>query len=279
MNHESSPKAAQRDDVVVRISGVGKTYGAARVLCEIDLVIRRGETVAIIGPSGSGKTTLLRCVNFLVPYDRGRIEVNGVLVGYRETSDGLVRARDSEVCRMRKRIGMVFQRYALFPHRSVLGNLLEGPIHVLDIPKEQAVSRAREMLALVDLADKAEAYPSELSGGQQQRVGIARALCMEPDLLLFDEVTSALDPELVGEVLGVMQALARQRRTMMVVTHEIAFARDVADRVVFMEGGRIVADLPKDRFFGDPPSERIRNFLRRSERRIFVATGEDAGAK
>jgi polar amino acid transport system ATP-binding protein len=258
-------------DVVVRVAKVGKSFGGAPVLSDIDLVVKRGETVAIIGPSGSGKTTLLRCINFLVPYDRGRIEIKGELIGYRDTPRGLVRAKDAHICGMRKHIGMVFQRYALFPHRTVLGNLLEGPVYVLGVPKEEAARKAREMLALVGLTDKAECYPSELSGGQQQRVGIARALCMEPDLLLFDEVTSALDPELVGEVLGVMLELARQRRTMIVVTHEIGFARDVADRVVFMEGGRVAADLPKERFFADPPSDRIRSFLRRSEGRAAVA--------
>ncbi|MDQ0392807.1 amino acid ABC transporter ATP-binding protein [Labrys monachus] len=258
----------RKGTAVVRIDGVGKAYDAAPVLSAIDLTVHRGETVAIIGPSGSGKTTLLRCINFLVPYDSGRIEINGELIGYREAGGRLLRDKDANVCRIRKRIGMVFQRYALFPHRTVLGNLLEGPVHVLRIPREQAVARAQAALALVGLAGKADAYPSELSGGQQQRVGIARALCMEPDLLLFDEVTSALDPELVGEVLAVMRDLAERGRTMIVVTHEIAFARDVADRVVFMEDGRIAADLPKETFFSNPPSERIAGFIRRSEGRM-----------
>jgi polar amino acid transport system ATP-binding protein len=255
------------EDVVVRAAGVGKSYGGARILKDIDLTVRRGQTVAVIGPSGSGKTTLLRCINFLVPYDEGRIHIDGELIGYRDADGRLRRDSDANVCRIRRNIGMVFQRYALFPHRSVLGNLLEGPVHVLKIPRAQAVERARLVLGLVGLADKADAFPGQLSGGQQQRVGIARALCMEPKLLLFDEVTSALDPELVGEVLVVMRGLARLHRTMIVVTHEIRFAREAADRVVFMENGAILADLPAARFFADPPSERIRSFLRRSEGR------------
>jgi polar amino acid transport system ATP-binding protein len=251
------------EDVVLLVDGVAKSYGANTVLSDIKLEVRRGETIAIIGPSGSGKTTLLRCVNFLVPYDSGRIYVKGQLMGYRERRGDIIRDSEASVNLLRKRIGMVFQRFALFPHRNVLGNLLEGPIYVLKVPREEAVIRAREALRLVGLADKEDRYPHELSGGQQQRVAIARALCMEPDIMLFDEVTSALDPELVDEVLAVMRDLVARHMTMLVVTHELRFARDAADRVVFMEGGRILADCGKDAFFNEPPSPRIAQFLRR----------------
>jgi len=250
-------------EVVLDIDDAAKAYGANAVLSDIHLKVRRGETVAIIGPSGSGKTTLLRCVNFLVPYDSGRIYVKGRLMGYREESGRLVRDTEANVNLVRKRIGMVFQRFALFPHRSVLGNLLEGPVYVLKVPREEAVARARDALRLVGLAEKEDQHPHQLSGGQQQRVAIARALCMQPDLMLFDEVTSALDPELVDEVLAVMRDLVARHMTMLVVTHELRFARDAADRVVFMEAGRILADSGKDAFFDAPASPRIAQFLRR----------------
>jgi len=250
-------------DIVLCVEGVSKSYGAQAVLRDIRLKVRRGETIAIVGPSGSGKTTLLRCINFLVPYDSGRIYVNGRLVGYREQRGRLVRDSEVNVNLLRKRIGMVFQRFALFAHRSVLGNLLEGPIYVLKVPREEATARARDALRLVGLLDKEDRFPHELSGGQQQRVAIARALCMQPDLMLFDEVTSALDPELVDEVLAVMRDLVRRHMTMLVVTHELRFARDAADRVVFMEEGRVLADADKEVFFQAPPSARIAQFLRR----------------
>ncbi len=254
------------DGPVVRAEGVGKSFGAKTAmpaLSDVNLTIRRGESVAIVGPSGSGKTTLLRCINFLIPYDRGRVYFNGRLVGYREHDSRLVPDSERHTNEIRKRIGIVFQRFNLFPHRSVLGNLLEGPLYVLKIPRGAAVERAKRALDLVGLTDKIDAYPDHLSGGQQQRVAIARALCMEPELMLFDEVTSALDPELVGEVLSVIRRLAQQGMTMMVVTHEMAFARDVADRVVFMEHGRIVVDQPADDFFGKPSNPRIEAFLSR----------------
>jgi polar amino acid transport system ATP-binding protein len=254
-------------EIVLDAQCVGKRYGDHAVLIDVDLRVRRGETVAIIGPSGSGKTTLLRCVNFLVPYDSGRIFVKGRLVGYREERGRLVRDSEATVNLVRKRIGMVFQRFALFQHRSVLGNLLEGPVHVLKVPRDEAVERARDALRLVGLADKEDRYPQELSGGQQQRVAIARALCMQPDLMLFDEVTSALDPELVGEVLAVMRDLVARHMTMLVVTHELGFARDAANRVVFMDGGRILADMATDAFFDAPASPRIAQFLRRHSER------------
>jgi polar amino acid transport system ATP-binding protein len=259
------PAAAPDQALVLRAEGVGKNYRGVPVLSDVSLDVRRGETVAILGPSGSGKTTFLRCVNFLVPYDSGRIFVNGDLIGYRERGGALVPDTEARISRIRKRIGMVFQRFALFPHRTVLGNLIEGPVYVLKVPRDEAVARAKEALSLVGLAEKAEAYPHQLSGGQQQRVAIARALCMRPDLMLFDEVTSALDPELVGEVLAVMRDLAAQQMTMLVVTHELRFARDAASRVVFMEAGRLLADLPKDEFFAAAPTPRIANFLRRHD--------------
>lgn len=252
------------DDAIVRAERVCKSYGTVRTLVDIDLTVCRGETVAIIGPSGSGKTTLLRCINFLTAYDSGRLYVEGQLVGYHERDGTLVKSSEREINHLRKHIGMVFQKYALFPHRTALENLLEGPLYVLKLPRDIAVQRGREALAAVGLSDKADAYPSELSGGQQQRVGIARALVMQPKLMLFDEVTSALDPELVGEVLTVMNRLASQKMTMLVVTHEMQFARDGADRIVFMDGGRIAADMPSKAFFASPPSSRIENFLRRS---------------
>jgi polar amino acid transport system ATP-binding protein len=251
------------DESVLKIIDVSKSFGAHAALSHVDLALARSETVAVVGPSGSGKTTLLRCVNFLTPYDSGRIYVNGRLVGYREDRDTFVRDSEHNVNQIRKRIGIVFQRFNLFRHRTVLGNLLEGPLYVLKISKEEAVARAREVLRTVGLADKWNAYPDQLSGGQQQRVAIARALCMKPELMLFDEVTSALDPELVGEVLAVMRQLAQEGMTMLVVTHEMSFARDAADRVVFMEDGRITADRPAQEFFAHPSSPRIEAFLKR----------------
>jgi polar amino acid transport system ATP-binding protein len=264
-------ESSSAPDAVLLMAGVGKKFHSLNVLRDVDLRVRRGQTVAIVGPSGSGKTTLLRCISFLTPYDLGRIYVNGHLVGYREIGGRLVRDSEKNINEIRKRIGIVFQRFNLFPHRSVIGNLLEGPIHVLKLPRAEAVSRAMEALSLVGLTDKRDAYPEELSGGQQQRVGIARALCMKPDLMLFDEVTSALDPELVGEVLAVMHKLVRQGMTMVVVTHELAFARDAADRVVFMEDGEIIANLPTQVFFREPPTPRIEGFLRARESERLLA--------
>jgi len=253
-----------KDDVLVKVLDVGKRFGSAEVLSGINLEVRRGETVAIIGPSGAGKTTFLRCVNFLSAYDTGSIYVDGRLVGYSDVKGVRRLSRESETNDIRKEIGMVFQKYALFPHRTAFENLLEGPLHVLKMPRDVAEARAMAALSAVGLVDRRDSYPAELSGGQQQRVGIARALSMQPKLMLFDEVTSALDPELVGEVLAVMGRLSAQRMTMLVVTHEMQFARDVADRIVFMEAGRVVADMPSRTFFSSPPSSRIESFLRRS---------------
>jgi polar amino acid transport system ATP-binding protein len=248
---------------VLQLIGVNKYFGSVPALSDVDLAVPRGETVAVVGPSGSGKTTLLRCINFLIPYDSGRILVNGRLVGYKQQGAGLVRDTERNVNDTRKRIGMVFQRFNLFPHRTVLGNLLEGPIYVLKVPRDEAIDRAKAALDTVGLIDKIGAYPDQLSGGQQQRVAIARALCMEPEIMLFDEVTSALDPELVGEVLEVMRQLAEKGMTMVVVTHEMGFARDIADRVVFMEAGKIAAEQPARDFFEAPSTPRIEAFLRR----------------
>jgi polar amino acid transport system ATP-binding protein len=249
---------------MVRIEDVHKRFGNLEVLKGINLDVQTGEVVCIIGPSGSGKTTLLRCINFLESYDAGRIYVNDALVGYRERDGRLAPAREKDIARVRAETAMVFQQFNLFPHMTALRNVAFGPIKVRGLPKEEAERRARELLARVGLADKADAYPAQLSGGQQQRVAIARALAMAPKVMLFDEVTSALDPELVGEVLAVMEDLAASHGvTMIVVTHEMMFAREAADRVVFMDGGVIVEEGPPEAVLGNPRSERLRAFLRR----------------
>jgi polar amino acid transport system ATP-binding protein len=248
---ESAP-----DDVpVVRLEGVHKRFGELEVLKGIDLSVAGGEVLVIIGPSGSGKSTLLRCVNLLEPVQAGRIFFEG-----RE----ITRSRGGDVPRIRARIGMVFQQFNLFPHLRVIDNLTLAARRIKHVPREAAEQRARELLARVGLEEKARRYPHQLSGGQQQRVAIARALMMEPHVMLFDEVTSALDPELVGEVLIVMRDLARAGMTMLVVTHEMQFAREVGDRVVFMDDGRIVeAGVPAD-VLDRPREERTRRFLRRT---------------
>jgi polar amino acid transport system ATP-binding protein len=248
---------------MIRVRNLEKAYGDNSVLKGIDLDVAEGEVVCVIGPSGSGKSTLLSCINFLEPFQGGEIEVAGAPVGYTPASSRPLRVRlpESHVNKLRQRIGIVFQQFNLFPHLSVLGNLIEAPIHVAGRPRDEAVKAATAMLALVGLSEKVDAYPSELSGGQQQRVAIARALVMNPLCMLFDEVTSALDPELVGEVLAVMRKLASDGMTMIVVTHEMGFARDVADRVVFMDAGRIVEQAPPQEFFANPKEERTRAFL------------------
>jgi len=218
--------------------------------------------VCIIGPSGSGKSTLLRCVNLLELPQRGRIYLEGQLIGFRETADGrLVRAPEREINRARSEIGMVFQQFNLWPHKTVLGNLTEAPIRVRRFSRAQAVELAEQLLRKVGLMDKIDAFPPTLSGGQQQRVAIARALCMQPKVMLFDEVTSALDPELVKEVLDVMKQLVAEGMTMLVVTHEMGFAREVADRVVFMDGGVVVEEGRPDQLFSKPVNERTQRFL------------------
>ncbi|MFN8662036.1 MAG: amino acid ABC transporter ATP-binding protein [Thermomicrobiales bacterium] len=249
---------------MVRIENVKKRFGNLEVLKGVSLTVRSGEVVCILGPSGSGKTTLLRCINFLEPYDDGRIYVGEDLVGYRESNGKLKPAPEKEIARVRAETAMVFQQFNLFPHMTALKNVAFGPMKVLGVSKDEAEQRARELLARVGLAEKADSYPAQLSGGQQQRVAIARALAMQPKVVLFDEVTSALDPELVGEVLAVMKDLADSHGvTMIVVTHEIMFAREAADRVVFMDGGVVVEEGPPAEVLGAPRSERLRTFLRR----------------
>ena len=248
-------------DLAVEAQGVHKFYGSLHVLHGIDLEVRRGQVVVVVGPSGSGKSTLLRCLNHLETVQRGSIRVCGELVGYRETARGPVELRDAEVARHRRRIGMVFQQFNLFPHLTALGNIMAGPLHVLGESRARALAEARRLLALVGLPDKADAYPGQLSGGQQQRVAIARALAMRPEVMLFDEPTSALDPEMISEVLDVMVALSKQGMTMIVVTHEMGFARAVADRVVFVDEGRVVEDAAPAEFFTRPRTERGRAFL------------------
>ncbi|MFN8061587.1 MAG: amino acid ABC transporter ATP-binding protein [Gemmatimonadaceae bacterium] len=242
---------------------VHKSFGRHEVLKGVDLEVAVGEVVCILGPSGSGKSTFLRCINHLEQTDRGRIYVDGDLVGSREHNGRLYALKDSEVCSARAKMGMVFQHFHLFPHLTVLQNLIEGPVHVKREPEEMAVTRARGLLARVGLSHKEDAYPRQMSGGQQQRVAIARALAMEPKLMLFDEPTSALDPELVGEVLAVMQDLARSGMTMVVVTHEIGFARRVAHRVVFIDGGVVVESGPPAQVLDRPQHERTKAFLAR----------------
>jgi polar amino acid transport system ATP-binding protein len=249
---------------MVRIENVQKRFGNLEVLKGVSLEVHSGEVVCILGPSGSGKTTLLRCINFLEPYDDGRIYVGDDLVGYRERNGKLSPAPEKEIARVRAETAMVFQQFNLFPHMTALKNVAFGPMKVLGVSKDEAEQRAREMLARVGLAEKADSYPAQLSGGQQQRVAIARALAMQPKVVLFDEVTSALDPELVGEVLAVMKDLADSHGvTMIVVTHEIMFAREAADRVIFMDGGVVVEQGPPADVLGAPRSERLRTFLRR----------------
>ncbi len=246
---------------MVKAEGVHKRFGAIEVLKGISLDVQRGEVVCLLGASGSGKSTFLRCINHLEKIDSGRLMVDGELVGYRQVGDRLHELHDRDICRHRAEVGMVFQRFNLFAHMTALQNIIEAPVHVLKQPRAQAVERARQLLARVGLADRGDAYPNQLSGGQQQRIAIARALAMSPKLMLFDEPTSALDPELVGEVLDVMKSLARDGMTMVVVTHEMGFAREVADRVVMMDQGRIIESAPPEQFFGAPRHERTRQFL------------------
>ncbi|GAB7190399.1 amino acid ABC transporter ATP-binding protein [Kineococcus sp. NUM-3379] len=248
---------------LVRALNVTKSFGSVVVLDGIDLEVARGEVVCLLGPSGSGKTTFLRCINQLETYDGGRIWVDGELVGLQERAGRLHRLPDRRIAAQRRDIGMVFQRFNLFPHMTALGNVLEGPVRVRREPAARAREQALALLDRVGLADRADHYPAQLSGGQQQRVAIARALAMRPKLMLFDEPTSALDPELVGEVLTVMRELAAEGTTMIVVTHEVAFARDVADQVVFMDAGVVVESGSPAEVIGAPRHERTRTFLAR----------------
>ena len=246
---------------MVKAEGVHKRFGRLEVLKGVSLEVSTGEVMCLLGPSGSGKSTLLRCINHLEKIDSGRLSVDGELVGYRQVGDKLHELRESEVAQKRSQIGMVFQHFNLFPHMTALENVTCAPIRVKGDGRERAEVRARELLDQVGLAEKVDAYPSQLSGGQQQRVAIARALAMEPKLMLFDEPTSALDPELVGDVLAAMQQLAREGMTMVVVTHEMGFAREVADTVVFMDGGVVVESGAPAEVLGNPRHERTRAFL------------------
>ncbi len=250
-------------DPMIRAERVHKNFGALRVLNGISLEVGRGQVLCLIGPSGSGKSTFLRCINHLEQVDAGRLYVDGELVGYRERKGRLYELHPREAARQRREIGMVFQHFNLFPHRTALANIIEAPTQVKKVRKAEAVARAKELLDRVGLADKANAYPAQLSGGQQQRVAIARALAMDPKLMLFDEPTSALDPELVGEVLTVMRELAGSGMTMVVVTHEMGFAREVADQLVFMDGGVVVEAGSPTTVLTAPEHERTRAFLSR----------------
>jgi polar amino acid transport system ATP-binding protein len=241
--------------------GVSKSFGSNHVLKSISLNVARGEVMCIVGPSGSGKSTFLRCINHLEQIDAGRLYVDGDLVGYRQKGDKVYELKPAEAARQRRDIGMVFQHFNLFPHMTALENVVEAPIRVKGVPKKDAVARGRDLLARVGLASHAGHYPSQLSGGQQQRVAIARALAMEPKLMLFDEPTSALDPELVGEVLDVMRELAGTGMTMVVVTHEMGFAREVGDSVVFMDGGVVVEAGDPREVLTNPQHQRTKAFL------------------
>jgi polar amino acid transport system ATP-binding protein len=246
---------------MVKAERVRKHFGPLEVLKGINLEVAPREVLCLIGPSGSGKSTFLRCVNHLEKIDGGRLYVAGELVGYRQEDGKVYELRENEIAGKRAEIGMVFQRFNLFPHMTALGNVVEAPIRVKGIGKREARKQGRELLERVGLADKVDEYPARLSGGQQQRVAIARALAMQPKLMLFDEVTSALDPELVKEVLDVMRALAREGMTMIVVTHEMHFAADVGDRVVFMDEGVIVEEGPARQVIESPREERTKRFL------------------
>jgi len=250
------------ENEMVRAEQIVKRFGNLTVLNGVDLSVKRRHVVVIIGPSGSGKTTLLRCINHLEKIDGGRIYVDGQLVGYRDVKGRIVEDSEANIARMRSQIGFVFQRFNLFPHMTALENVIEAPIHVLHQPKDEVIEQAQALLAKVGLSEKANVYPHKLSGGQQQRVAIARALAMNPKLMLFDEATSALDPELVGEVLKVMRQLAEEGMTMAVVTHEMGFAREVSDHVVFMDKAVIVEEGTPAQIFDNPENERTRNFLR-----------------
>ncbi|MEV0679607.1 amino acid ABC transporter ATP-binding protein [Actinosynnema sp. NPDC050436] len=246
---------------MVDLRGIHKSFGSTEVLRGVDLRVRTGEVVVVLGPSGSGKSTLLRTINHLEKVDRGYVSIDGELVGYRRVGDKLHELREREILKQRSHIGFVFQNFNLFPHLTVLQNVVEAPVSARRRPVAEVRAEARALLARVGLADKEDAYPRHLSGGQQQRVAIARALALEPKVLLFDEPTSALDPELVGEVLDVIKDLARSGTTMVVVTHEIGFAREVADTVVFVDGGLVVEQGPPGQVLDDPQHPRTRAFL------------------
>ena len=254
-------------DLVVEARGLSKSFGALRVLEGVNLSIHAGRTLCVLGPSGSGKSTLLRCINFLETPDAGEVYLRGERVGYARSGNGEHRLMtDAELARFRIRFGMVFQHFNLWPHLTVMGNLIESPIHVQRRPRKDVEEEAESLLRKIGLADKRDAYPSRLSGGQKQRVAIARALATKPEVLLLDEPTSSLDPELVGEVLSVMRTLAAEGQTMMVITHEMGFAREAADEVMFMDAGRVVECAPPAEFFDRPATPRVRQFLQGLER-------------
>ena len=254
----------QSDELIIEALNIHKAFGDLQILKGISLQVRRGEVVVLIGASGSGKTTFIRCINLLEDIQGGEIRVNGQPMGYRTRADGsLVRDSERNIARQRRDIGMVFQRFNLFPHMTALENIIEAPIQVLGVPRQTALEQARALLKRVGLADKAAHYPSMLSGGQQQRVAIARALAMKPQAMLFDEPTSALDPETVGEVLQVMKELAEEGMTMVVVTHEMGFAREVADRVVVLDQGELIEQGPPEQIFSRPTHPRTQAFLSR----------------
>jgi polar amino acid transport system ATP-binding protein len=253
----------QESKPMVLAESVCKSFGALQVLKGITLEVGKGQVLVMVGPSGSGKSTFLRCINHLEQVNAGRLYVDGDLIGYREKKRGdkLYEISPRDAAKQRRDIGMVFQHFNLFPHRTALENLIEAPVHVKRVKKKEALARAKDLLNQVGLSDKATAYPAQLSGGQQQRVAIARALAMNPKLMLFDEPTSALDPELVGEVLEVMKKLAAEGMTMVVVTHEMGFAREVANQLVFMDGGVVVESGPPREVLANPKHERTKAFL------------------
>jgi polar amino acid transport system ATP-binding protein len=246
---------------MVKAEQVCKSFGALRVLKGVTLEVGKGQVLVLVGPSGSGKSTFLRCINHLESVNAGRLYVDGELVGYREYGGKLHEMKPRDAAKQRRDVGMVFQHFNLFPHRTALENIIEAPLHVKRVKKKEAVDRGRDLLNQVGLSDKADAYPAQLSGGQQQRVAIARALAMNPKLMLFDEPTSALDPELVGEVLGVMKKLAEEGMTMVVVTHEMGFAREVANQLVFMDEGIIMERGKPREMMANPQHERTKAFL------------------
>jgi polar amino acid transport system ATP-binding protein len=248
-------------DIVVSARDVHKKFGRIEVLRGVSLDVSRGEVVLVLGPSGSGKTTLLRCINHLERIDGGSIRVNGQLIGYREDNGKLVEDKESAIAKQRRDIGFVFQRFNLFPHKTALENVMEAPVHVRGESPDEARDVAQTLLTRVGLAHKIDAYPAQLSGGQQQRVAIARALAMRPALMLVDEPTSALDPEMTGEVLAVIKELAFEGMTMVVVSHEMGFAREAADRLVMVDDGQIIEEGPPEHFFSAPTHERTRAFL------------------
>jgi polar amino acid transport system ATP-binding protein len=260
----AATKGADASRPTIRVENLGKSYGDLEVIKDVSLEVAKGEVVGIIGPSGSGKSTLLRCLNYLEVPSSGKVFLDDELIGAHEVGDKLVPCDGKTLARQRTQLGMVFQSFNLFAHLTALGNVIEAPVHVKGVSKREAEEKARSLLSWVGLGDRVDAYPAQLSGGQQQRVAIARALAMEPKVMLFDEPTSALDPELVGEVLSVMRRLADEGTTMVVVTHEMSFARDMCDVVVFMDQGLIVESGPPEQVLSAPTHERTKQFLSRT---------------